>query len=384
VKRIPELDGLRGIAILLVIGCHYEVFARQFWGLPKYGWVGVDLFFVLSGFLITSVLLNLREQVKPFKTFYGRRIRRIIPPYVGFLVLLYLVTAALGDFTLYKRGTILRNVLFMQSFDSVSGVVKILLSGKGMSFAHIHLGPAIAVLQQPVSNAWGVLWSLSIEEWYYLLWAPVVLWLKPRQAFVCGICICLASFVMRWLGSQGTGAYYSIYHRFDAPVFGSLLALMIASNMPRRRLRSILIFSGIIATATLAIVLVSMGNVLGREIRQNHSFMVFGVPSLSLLAATAIGICVTRSGAPFLFLLRSKPLCFMGTISYTLYLLHGFVYLCFVHFFFPTWTVSLTALSCAVLLSWASWTYFERPILEGGREASLPRVQTEPELTRVA
>jgi peptidoglycan/LPS O-acetylase OafA/YrhL len=81
-RRIPELDGIRGIAILLVIGCHYEVFARQLWGLPKFGWIGVDIFFVLSGFLITSVLLNLRGRADSFSTFYSRRFRRILPPYI--------------------------------------------------------------------------------------------------------------------------------------------------------------------------------------------------------------------------------------------------------------------------------------------------------------
>jgi peptidoglycan/LPS O-acetylase OafA/YrhL len=78
--RIPELDGIRGIAIILVIGCHYGVFARQIWGLPKFGWVGVDIFFVLSGFLITSVLLNLRCRDDSFRFFYDRRLRRILPP----------------------------------------------------------------------------------------------------------------------------------------------------------------------------------------------------------------------------------------------------------------------------------------------------------------
>ena len=93
--RIPELDGIRGIAIILVIGCHYEVFARQIWGLPKFGWVGVDIFFVLSGFLITSVLLNLRGRDDSFRFFYDRRLRRILPPYIMFMVLIYAVSVAL-------------------------------------------------------------------------------------------------------------------------------------------------------------------------------------------------------------------------------------------------------------------------------------------------
>lgn len=368
-KRVAELDGLRGIAILLVIGCHYEVFARQFKGLPQYGWVGVDLFFVLSGFLITSVLLNLRGQAAAFKTFYARRIRRIIPPYLAFLVLLYVVTAALGDHTLYKKGTIARNLLFLQSFGSLREMLKLMLSGRTLSLTHSHhLGPAVAVLQEPVSNGAGVLWSLSIEEYYYLLWAPVVLWMRPRWAAMSAVGICLLMVASRWLGSLGTGGYYCIYQRFDAPVFGSLVAMLIASKVPKRTQGRIFVMAGMAGAATLALIFAGMGNVLGREIRQDHSFMVFGVPALSLIAASAIGISVVRSGSRFLFVLRSSLLHFFAKVSYTLYLLHGFVYLCFLHFFAPTLTVSLAALLCAVTLSWLSWTYLERPILEGGRE----------------
>ncbi len=367
-KRVPELDGLRGIAILLVIGCHYAVFARQLWGLPKFGWVGVDLFFVLSGFLITSVLLNLRGQPVPFKKFYARRLRRIIPPYVAFLVLLYVVSAAFGDYTLYHRGPIVRNLLFMQSFGSVADTVRMVTSGTTLSLAHAPIGPAQAGLEGSVSHGWVVLWSLSIEEYYYLLWAPVVLWMARRQAAITGIVICLVALAIRWLGSAGVSAYFSIYHRFDAPVFGSLVAFLIASKLSRRTVNVIFVVAGLAGVATLAAVLVPMGNVLGKEIRQDHSFIVFGVPSLSLIAAAVVGIAVTKSGSRLLFLLRPSALRFMGKISYMLYLLHGFVYLCFLHFFAPTWAVSMAALFCAVTLSWVSWTYLEQPILEGGRK----------------
>src|ERR1700728_866051 len=86
VKRIPEIDGLRAVAIILVIGSHYDGFTRLLRDLPKFVWVRVGIFFVLSGFLITTVLLKLWGQDEPFKTFYARRIRRILPPYGAFLV----------------------------------------------------------------------------------------------------------------------------------------------------------------------------------------------------------------------------------------------------------------------------------------------------------
>ncbi|HEX5284027.1 MAG TPA: acyltransferase family protein, partial [Bryocella sp.] len=82
-SRILELDGLRAIAILLVLGCHYPGFANRAKRLPEFGWVGVDIFFALSGYLITTILLGLRGRSAPYRTFYSRRAIRILPPYLA-------------------------------------------------------------------------------------------------------------------------------------------------------------------------------------------------------------------------------------------------------------------------------------------------------------
>jgi peptidoglycan/LPS O-acetylase OafA/YrhL len=373
VKRTWELDGLRGIAIILVIGCHYEVFARQLGGLPKFGWVGVDLFFVLSGFLITSVLLNLRGQETPFKKFYARRFLRILPPYIAFMVLIYAVTAALNDHGLYRIRAIVGNAFFLQSFGALPGTLRQMASGGSWVLAHSSLPTAKPGMTGHVSEASDVLWSLSIEEYFYLLWAPVVLWLNRRWVSITGLAICLAAFAVRWLGFIGFESYFSIFHRLDAPVFGALVALLIASDIQRRITRAVLVVAGIIGAATLTAVLVPMGNVLNMEVRDDHIFAVFGIPALSLIAAAVVGISVTCSGAKALFLLRSPALGFVGKISYTLYLLHSFVYLVLLHFFKPTWIVSLTALACSVGLSWISWTYLEQPILDGRRSTRIEK-----------
>jgi peptidoglycan/LPS O-acetylase OafA/YrhL len=373
-RRVPELDGMRGIAILLVIGCHYEIFARQLWGLPKFGWVGVDIFFVLSGFLITSVLLNLRGRGDSFRVFYSRRFRRILPPYIIFLVLVYMLSAALGDHALYSIRAVVKNALFLQSFGGLSKTVHQLASGRTWRLAHSPLPYTWFGLTGNVSVAAGVLWSLSIEEYFYLLWAPAVLWMNRKWLAMTGIAVCFGAFTLRWLGFIGTDSYFSIYHRFDALMFGSFVALLISSNLPQKAQNAILIVAGCFGAGTLVAVLVPMGNVLNLEVRADHIFMVFGIPSLSLMAASAIGLAVTKSGSSHLFLLRSRALRFIGTISYSLYLFHGLVYLCFLHFFQPTWGVSLAALCCAVGLSWLSWPYVERPILEGG--TSRARKQT--------
>ena len=81
-SRVLELDGLRALAILLVLGCHYPGFANRAGHLPEFGWIGVDVFFALSGYLITNILLGLRTRPTPYRTFYSRRFIRILPPYL--------------------------------------------------------------------------------------------------------------------------------------------------------------------------------------------------------------------------------------------------------------------------------------------------------------
>jgi peptidoglycan/LPS O-acetylase OafA/YrhL len=364
-RRIPELDGIRGIAIILVIGCHYEVFARQIWGLPKFGWVGVDIFFVLSGFLITSVLLNLRGRDDSFRVFYSRRFRRILPPYIIFIALVYVLSAVVGNDSLYNIRVVVKNALFLQSFDTLSYTAHQVTLGRMWRLAHSSLPYTWRGLTGDVSNATTVLWSLSIEEYFYLLWAPAVLWMNRKWLAMTGIAVCFGALTLRWIGFIGVASYFSIYHRFDALMFGSFVALLISSNLPQKALNAILIVAGCVGAGTLAFVLVPMGNVLNKEVRADHIFIAFGISSLSLMAASAIGLVVTKSGSSHLTLLRSRALRFIGTISYTLYLFHGLVYLCFLHFFQPTWVVSLAALCCAVGLSWLSWLYVERPIMQG-------------------
>jgi peptidoglycan/LPS O-acetylase OafA/YrhL len=373
-RRVPELDGIRGIAILLVIGCHYEILGRQLWGLPKFGWAGVDIFFVLSGFLITSVLLNLRGRDDSFRVFYSRRVRRILPPYIIFLVLVYALSAAVGDHTLYSIRAVVKNAAFLQAFGGLSRTVHQLASGRMWRLAHSSLPYASGGLAGNISAAAIVLWSLSIEEYFYLLWAPAVLWMSRKWLAMTGIAVCFGAFTVRWLGFVGAASYFSIYHRCDALMFGAFVALLISSDLAQKAQNAILIVAGCFGAGTLAAVLVPMGNVLNLDVFADHIFTVFGFPSLSLMAASAIGLAVTKSGSSHLFFLRSRVLRFVGTISYSLYLFHGLAYLFFLHFFQPTWGVTLAALCCAVGLSWLSWLYVERPILEG--RSSRARKQT--------
>jgi len=361
--RVPELDGIRGIAILLVIGCHYEVFARQLWNLPKFGWVGVDLFFVLSGSLITTVLLKLKNTDRAFRVFYRRRFRRILPPYLGFMALVYAFSIFFADPTLFTVHSIVKNAFFLQAFGGLSTT----LHHFGTWPLHHSLLPQTQRgLLGTVSASTSVLWSLSIEEYFYLLWAPAVLCMSRKALTSLACTICVGSLGLRWLGFIGVASYFSIYHRFDALIFGSLVSLLLSSAAQGKS--RILVLTGSFGVGTLGAVLIPMGHILGMEIRADHVFVVFGIPALSLTAASIVGLSIYHSGSRLLAPLRLGLLRFFGTISYTLYLLHGLAYLCFLHFFQPTWLVSVSALALSIFVSWLSWKFVERPILGGKTE----------------
>ena len=95
-KHIPELDGLRAFAILLVLASHTSQITESV-AAAKMGWIGVDLFFVLSGFLITGILLDTSEKPRYFQNFYVRRSLRIWPLYYGLVLFVYLIGPRLGQ-----------------------------------------------------------------------------------------------------------------------------------------------------------------------------------------------------------------------------------------------------------------------------------------------
>ena len=151
---IPELQGLRGLAVLgvVVYHCHPRLVGTWLYSASLWGWAGVNLFFVLSGFLITSILLEARDRPHYFRNFYARRALRIWPVYVLVLAVCYAnapwfigpgVSDAVEDCAVVGLCTI--------PAESVS----------------LALPPAIAQT-----------WSLAIEEQYYFVWAPVVRFLR--------------------------------------------------------------------------------------------------------------------------------------------------------------------------------------------------------------
>ena len=177
--RIKELDGLRGIAVLAVIDCHYMAWLPATGS--SYGWLGVDLFFILSGFLITGILLDLREREHYFKIFYARRALRIFPPYfLGILVYLGL------SFGLGRPGTWELWLQYIFYYTS-------LFVGQA---PQLHTTPP--AVPYVVVLGLGLLWSFSVEEIYYTIWAPVVRFTKEAEFTGILIAMIVLAPLLRW------------------------------------------------------------------------------------------------------------------------------------------------------------------------------------------
>lgn len=296
-ERIPALDGLRGIAILLVLTSHtdWPGTSRQLFAL---GWSGVDLFFVLSGFLITRILLGTRESPHYFKNFYARRILRIWPVYFGILLFVF----ACEKFGVLRSSETtwcwISLITFTQNF-----------------YAAAYGWAAMPDWLLPT-------WSLGIEEQFYLLWPFLVRKLDISTLKKFCLVVILVSPPLRAAVSyylrHDDGPFLLTFCRLDSLCFGTLLALGYWSGdlrfsnwMKRLALPAFALFA----------VLAKAANLLTRETILYSLLAIFfaGTLSCCLPPLSAIGTAGVR-------LFSLAPLRFIGKISYCLYLVHTAVF----------------------------------------------------------
>ncbi len=213
-RHVPALDGVRGLAILLVLACHtacvlpaHHAASAVLGPVLEHGQHGVDLFFVLSGYLISGILLDTRESAGYFRVFYWRRALRIFPAYYVYLLIVFAFGGLLyqwhgSDF--HVRGASWPYLVYLQNWKPTLGLGDSLLS---------HL------------------WSLAVEEQFYLVW-PAVVYLMPRRGLA-PLCVVL---MLAAVGLRGTFAAvgWDVEHahritpaRLDALLLGALLALAI-------------------------------------------------------------------------------------------------------------------------------------------------------------
>lgn len=216
--HIPALDGLRGIALLAVMSCHllfastvstFDLLDR----IALRGWLGVDLFFVLSGFLITGILVDTRDGEGYFANFYKRRALRILPIYYLLLVVLLAIVPAVSWLLGRPMGDGLARVRTNQAWYWTYFV-------------------NLVQLRFPNSDLFwtGHLWSLSVEEQFYLLWPAIVL-ATPRR-YLAKLCVFLiaAAALLRaaWLYARMPiiGVYVLTPMRMDSLAVGALVAVL--------------------------------------------------------------------------------------------------------------------------------------------------------------
>jgi len=314
-SHLPTLDGVRAIAVLTVMVMHFtlmqpsgrleEVLVRSISG----GWAGVDLFFVLSGFLITGILVDAKGGANYFRNFYMRRSLRIFPLYYGYLALLFIalpivVPRTAPDFSGFDRGfwlwTYLSNIQFARG------------GWEAMPPHTTHL------------------WSLAIEEQFYLMW-PFVVWMASRKALL-RVCIgaiasaTAARILLHFLAPDGVAGYALMPARIDALATGGLLAVLVrAPNGVARVAR----YARPVAAVAGAILLGSA--VFNAYVRPEDTYfpalafrtqlVVF--PALAAFFGSMLVLAVSAvPGGRAFRMLTAKPMMAIGRYSYALYLLH--------------------------------------------------------------
>jgi peptidoglycan/LPS O-acetylase OafA/YrhL len=380
--RIKELDGLRAIAILSVLVAHFTPSNAGFSNILYLGWTGVDLFFALSGFLITSVLIGLRGHDTPFKTFYWRRTLRIFPPY--YLVLALVLLFAYFHEEHVSSGAAIRCWLFLASVRL--GSVKLALSrlffgGHGMTVAP-YLAPHFYILD--LKDSLGIYWSLSVEEIFYLVWAPLILKASRRRILLVSAAPLLLCPVLR--GLAHTPQYdemVGFVFRLDSLVAGGWVAFAIhcvkRGYLKQRHADYAFLFASMVSGLGLLFLGRYVGVFRGVDPRRTLSFSVFGYSLIAILCSSVVGVCARWGGDLGIVsrVLRSQPAVYLGTISYTIYLSHLPVYI-LVQFViiesFGQYALEtsqglvllwgLLAITCTIFLAALSWKYFETPLLQ--------------------
>lgn len=301
--HFPALDGLRAIAVLLVLYNHAPILLGHgdgsdggIWHGSKGAWIGVDLFFVLSGFLITTILLRARGRPGAFRRFWVRRALRIFP----------LAYAYLGSLALVAW--------------CVPGFVQ-LRDGESFLWASVYMLNLHVAEHGWSEPEFGLLWSLAVEEHFYLLWPMCALCARRVTVAAILVAAVVGTPLVRWwlLARLGqVGIYVVTWCRWDTLAFGALLAL--AWDSPwRARIRAAAMWLALPATLCVAWVVGTPMSAVAKDVA-----VAFQVAGYSAIAASFACWCALAIDPPRLLaaVLGNASLRYVGRISYGLYVWH--------------------------------------------------------------
>ena len=364
-KRIPELDGLRGLAIAIVLGYHYISIAIQtppqgligfLFSSTRLFWCGVDLFFVLSGFLIGGILLESRDSPNYFKTFYIRRFCRIVPIY-----LLFVSSVGLAYWLIYRP---------------IGARLDWAFAGTLPWYSYLSFAQNIwmAKFTAPGSLVLCITWSLAVEEQFYLLLPALIRYVRRSalpHVFLTGIFMApvVRIFISIHFPEHGAAPYVLLPCRMDSLFLGALCSYCLQDPENWKKFVERRVWMWIALFVLIA----------GALVMNKSAFALdtvwLGYDWIALLFTTLLILALTNSESFLGRMLRWRWLRELGTIAYGTYLFHYLVYsLCMAMltdhgYVLASWKdfgVTLLALGITLTFAKLSWRYFENPIVRWG------------------
>lgn len=313
--HLPVLDGIRGLAVSMVLVFHFvgqmgptNWIERAIVGVTKYGLLGVDLFFVLSGFLITGILFEARNNPHYFRNFYMRRFLRIFPLYYGVLALVFFIAPLIPPL----RGPTLDYLTDRQAWAWLYGINIYLAGHEEWSFSYLNH-----------------FWSLCVEEHFYLFW-PLVVYLlarRPKALIATSLAISLAAMLARVIAIlMGVNWWATVVltpFKLDGLALGAFLAVTARQPGGLQKLAGTLtpvaLATGGLAAATFVwTVFVSRE---GLELVGSLRAALFQI----LLACLLLWILIAPAHSTISRFFSSRLMVFLGTYSYGLYVYHHFI-----------------------------------------------------------
>lgn len=331
-ERIPEIDGLRGVAILIVMIAHYT--AKQ----AAPGGFGVTLFFVISGFIITRLFFAELSKTKTISIgrFYFRRFLRLTPALFVCVFAIAATTVAIGE--PFSFVPVVAALVQMKNYQTL--------------FLPDHIGAPLANL--------GIFWSLAVEEHFYLFFPPLFLLLSGHPRRLAGVLLALITVALLWrfvlvlhFNAPSPRTYMGSDTRFDSPLTGAALACLCAQW--EKSGTSLMKHMRIIVATALALLAVSFAsnNPVFRETLR-YTLQNIGIALILFAVLYSPGFALARQ------VLSRGPLHAIGIISYSLYLWHVFILYLTRRAIAGEVESALVAAAISFAVAYLSWRYLEK------------------------
>lgn len=324
-----ELDGIRGIAALMVVLFHF------YQGENKYviiGQTGVTLFFVLSGFLITRIILQTKEEKKFLSSFFIRRTLRIFPLYYLFLIIFFFLIPLITHSPFYPWSKQWYFWIYLQDF--------------AMTFRWPIEGPVH-------------FWSLAVEEHFYLIWPFLLLWLPARFVKGIGYLFIACSVVTSILLAQiGTGGFYFTFSNIDALSMGAILASIEREESDLGFKFRRISFYGFIPFSFLLVLICFVSHA--------NYYQVLKPTVIAFIYAIIIrAVVVFREKRIIKLVLVNPFLQYTGKVSYGMYVYHPLIFILYERYFFHGKGPLFFVLNILItyLIAYLSFSFFESKIM---------------------